>query len=127
MAIDLMLDLNHLEVRQTGFDWLFALKGRLEVPLNRISSVDVLRRTEVPPTPGTWLRAPGTHIPGVIRYGSYGREPHREFWAVYRQRYVLVIGVDGWDYRRLVLGVKDAPLHAGEIRTAAEVHHPLSG
>jgi hypothetical protein len=127
MAIELILDLDRLTVRLTGVNQVFALKGRLEVPLSRINSVDVLARAHVPPTPGTWLRAPGTHVPGLIRYGSYGREPQREFWAVYRQRYVLAIGVDGWDYHRLVLGVKDAPLHAGEIRTAAEVHHPLTG
>jgi hypothetical protein len=127
MAIKPVLDLDYLTVRLTGFDGLFALKSRLEVPLSHINSVDVLMRSRVPPTPGTWLRAPGTHVPGLIRYGSYGREPFREFWAVYRQRFVLVIRVDDWDYHRLVLGVKDAPLHAGEIRTAAEVHHPLTG
>ena len=127
MGIETVVDRDHLNVRLTGFDRVLALKNHLDVPLNRVSSAEVIERKRVPPTPGTWLRAPGTHVPGLIRHGSYGREPNREFWAMYRQRYALVISVDGWKYSRLVLGAKDAPLHAGEIRLAAEVHHPLPG
>jgi len=126
MGIKIAIDATHLTVRLTGSDRVFALKGTLEVPLDHISSVHVLERKAIPPTPGTWLRAPGTHLPGLVRHGSYGREPRREFWAMYRQRHALVITVDDYGYSRLVLGVKDAPLHAGEVRTAAEVHHPLS-
>ena len=73
----------------------------------------------VPPTPGTWLRAPGTHIPGLVRYGSYGREPNREFWAVYRQREVLVVTVGDWAYSRLVLATKDPHADAATIEKAA--------
>ena len=125
MGIETVIDVDHLTVRLTGFDRVFSIKSHLEIPLSHISSVEVIERKEIPPTPGTWLRAPGTHLPGLVRHGSYGRQPHREFWAIYRQRYALVISVENWDYSRLVLGVKDVPLHAGEIRTAAEVHHPL--
>jgi len=127
MGIATTIDGGRLAVHLTGLDHLFALKGSLHVPLDRITSVEVLERRHVPPTPGTWLRAPGTHVPGLVRYGSYGREPHREFWAMYRQRNVLVISIDGWAYSRLVLAVEDAPLRAATIRNAAEVHHPLAG
>lgn len=75
-------------------------------------------RKAIPPGDGTWLRAPGTHIPGLIRYGSYGRSPHREFWAVLRQSRVLVITVDGWDYTRVVLGSKNPEAHAAVISRA---------
>lgn len=126
MAVEKLVLNDMLKVRLTGFDRLFALKGRLDVPLGSIERVEVLERRAVPRTRGTWLRAPGTYIPGLIRYGSFGRVPHREFWAVYRQRNVVVLTITGWDYSRLVLGLRDAPLHAGEIRTAAEVHHPLT-
>ncbi len=127
MSIEAVVDLDHLTINIVGFDRLFSLRHHLEVPLEKIGLVEVLDRKQIPPTPGTWLRAPGTHLPGLIRHGSYGRSPHREFWAIYRQRLALVIHVEDWDYSRLVLGIKDAPLHAGEIRTAAEAHHPLAG
>jgi hypothetical protein len=125
MGIEALVDLDHLTINLTGPDRVFSLKTHMEIPLSKISSVDVVERKRVPPTPGTWLRAPGTHVPGLVRHGSYGRAPQREFWAVYRQRLALVIRVEGWNYSRLVLGIKDVPLHAAEIRTAAEVHHPL--
>ena len=126
MGIEAVVDLDHLTITLTGPDRLFSLKNHMEIPLGKISSAEVLERKEIPPTPGTWLRAPGTHVPGLIRHGSYGRVPQREFWAVYRQRLALVITVDDWNYSRLVLGIKDAPVIAAEVRTAAEVHHPLS-
>lgn len=91
-------------VSLNGFDRLFALKSKLEIPMSRITSVEVVARKAVPPTPGTWLRHPGTHIPGLVRHGSYGTEPNREFWAVYTQTGVLVIHVDDWSCSRLVLG-----------------------
>lgn len=103
-------------VTLTGFDRLFALKSRLLVPTRSITSVEVMPRTAVPPTPGTWLRHPGTHIPGLIRYGSYGTEPNREFWAVYRQTDVLVVMVLGWSYSRLVLGTRDPHGDTAAIR-----------
>ena len=127
MGIEAVVELDHLSIDLVGLDRLFALKRQLEVPLGQISAVDVIERKQVPPTPGTWLRAPGTYLPGLVRHGSYGRAPHREFWAIYRHRLALVVTVDDWAYSRLVLGVKDAPVVAGEIRTAAEAHHPLSG
>ncbi len=127
MGIEAVVDLDHLTIDLTGPDRIFALKNHMEIPLSKISSVEVLERKQVPPTPGSWLRAPGTFVPGLVRHGSYGRTPRREFWAVYRQRLALVITIEDWSYCRIVLGIKDAPVIAGEVRTAAEVHHPLSG
>jgi hypothetical protein len=107
MAIRLQPRGDVVMVSLTGLNRLFALKGRLDIPKGHITSVDVMPRKSVPPSPGTWLRAPGTFVPGLIRHGSYGREPNREFWAVYRQREVLVIGVADWAYGRLVLASRD--------------------
>jgi len=76
----------------------------------------VLDRNAVRRTEGTWLRAPGAYVPGLIRYGSYGREPVREFWMVRRQRRVVVINVRDWAYHRLILGVSDPEAFAAAVR-----------
>ena len=107
MSIRIRLSGDLVVVSLSGLAQLFALKGRLDIPTGHIMSVEVMSRTDVPRTPGTWLRAPGTYIPGVIRHGSYGHEPNREFWAVYRQKEVLVVGVSDWAYSRLVLATQD--------------------
>lgn len=116
MPIGLQLKSDLLTVTLSGPSALFALKGRLDVPLEHVTAVEVMLRGAVPSTPGTWLRAPGAHIPGLIRYGSYGRKPKREFWAVYRQREVLVIEVAEWAYSRLVLATRDPHADAAMIK-----------
>ena len=102
-------------VRFGPLESIFALKGRLDIPRNQITSIEVMERSEIPATEGTWLRAPGTHIPGLIRYGSYGREPLREFWLVLRQKRAVVITVADWAYHRVVIGSGDADRLAGEL------------
>lgn len=107
MAVRLQPTNDQITVTLSGLDQLFALKGRLDVPRSHITKVAVMDSTTVPSTPGTLLRAPGTRIPGLIRHGSYGKEPNREFWAVYRQRKVIVIEVTDWAYSKLIIGVRD--------------------
>ncbi|MDH3262026.1 MAG: hypothetical protein OEM81_11050 [Acidimicrobiia bacterium] len=97
-------------------DSLFAIKGRLDIPASHVTSVEVMDLKAVPRTEGTWLRAPGAYVPGLIRYGSYGRQPLREFWMVRRQRRVVVINVRDWAYHRLILGVSDPEAFAASVR-----------
>ena len=106
-------------VIRMGLAGIFAVRGRLDIPRSHITSVTVMDRADVPYTEGTWLRAPGTHIPGLLRYGSYGREPLREFWGVARHRRVVVIDLRDWAYHRLVLGVPDPDEFAAKVSTMA--------
>lgn len=107
MKVEVERTSDTIVVRLGLIDSIFALKGRLDIPASHVTSVQVMERAAVPLTEGTWLRAPGTYVPGLIRYGSYGREPKREFWLVSRHRRVVVIEVRDWAYHRLVLGVPD--------------------
>ena len=118
MSIELSIDGENLRLRLGGIERLLALKRHLEVPAHLVTGVAALDRTAIPPGKGTWLRAPGTYIPGLIRHGSYGVPPHREFWAVFRQRRVLVVNVRDWDYARLVLGIPEPDVHASTIAAA---------
>jgi hypothetical protein len=94
---------------------VFSLKRRLVVPLRAVSSIEAKRREDVQELPGRWLRLPGTYVPSMVHHGSYGRRPHREFWAWFRQERVLVIRLQGWDYQRLVLGVPQPDAVAAEL------------
>lgn len=104
MAIDIEVSGDLVVVSLTGKDRLFAFKRRLNIPAEKIGSVEVLPKSEVPPGKGIWLRLPGSYIPGVLHHGSYGFGANREFWAVSRQEEVVVITIHDWDYRRVVLG-----------------------
>jgi hypothetical protein len=102
-------------LRLGPFESVFGLKGRLDIPRSQIRSIEVMERSEIPATEGAWLRAPGTHIPGLIRYGSYGREPRREFWLMLRQKRAVVITVADWAYHRVIIGAGDPDRLAGEL------------
>lgn len=112
MAIDIEVSNDLVVVNLTRKDRVFALKGRLTIPSDKVRSVDAMPRRDVPPGFGTWIRYPGTYIPRLMRHGSYGLGANREFWAVLRQDDVLVISVDEWDYTRLVLGTANPAMDA---------------
>lgn len=75
MAVEVTVDPSFVRVELTGLDALFAFKRRLEIPTRLVSEVRALRRSEVPHREGTWLRAPGPHLPGLIRHGLHDRDP----------------------------------------------------
>lgn len=104
--INVSVSHDHLVVRTSGKDTLYALSRGMRVPLSGIRGVAVAARSQVP---ATGLRLPGSGIPGVLRAGSYGTGEKRDFWLVRRAEKVLVVELQpGQPYRRLVLEVPDA-------------------
>lgn len=118
MVIGVRVESQMLLVRLGPIGRVLAVKRRLEIPLHLVDGAAAMDREDIPPGDGTWLRAPGTHIPRLIRYGSYGRAPHREFWAVMRQKRVLVVTVADWDYTRVILGMSDPDTPAASTSAA---------
>jgi hypothetical protein len=118
MAISVRTAAGMLEIELTGAHQTLALKRRIAIPLAQVTGAAVMDRSEVPHEEGTWLRMPGTHVPGLARLGSYGTAPSREFWAVFRQPDVLVIDLEDAEYLRLVLGVADPARTLSQIETA---------
>ena len=102
----------------TGWDRALSLKGRLRVPLAAVAAVEAKHRSEIKRLPGRWLRLPGTYVPSMVHHGSYGRRPHRDFWALFRQERVLVVHCRDWDYERLVLALPDCDEMATELTGA---------
>ena len=117
MPIDVISEPKRIIVELSGIAVLGAMRRRVEIPTDRITSVSVRPPKEVK-WGNAWLRLPGTHIPGVIRYGSYGVGAGREFWVMTRQSEVVVIEADGGPYRRIVLGLADPHSVAGAITVA---------
>jgi len=93
-----------------------AVKHQLEIPTSAITSVTAEEPGDLPKE--HLLKLPGTRIPGVIQYGSYGTGDRREFWAEVAHHRVLVIDAEGWDYHRLVLGIDNPDQAAATINAA---------
>jgi hypothetical protein len=105
-----------LVVHVKGMDRLFSLKSRLEIPLSHVLGAEV-----DPHVAQGWrkgLRAPGTHLPGVITAGTFYQEGNRVFWDVHDPEKAIVIRLEDERYSRLVIEVEDAPATAAAIEGA---------
>ncbi|MGK5685148.1 hypothetical protein [Actinoplanes sp. URMC 104] len=101
---DVRIDGDTLVVEISGLDRLWALKSSLSIPLSNVRGATV--------DPGIvnerkGLRAPGTHVPGVITAGTFHLDGERVFWDVKDPARAVVIELRDERYARLVVQVDD--------------------
>jgi hypothetical protein len=90
-----------------GWDKLWALKTRLEIPHANVRSV----RADPTIARGWWkgIRAPGTHLPGVIIAGTFYQDGKRIFWDVKEPEKTIVMDLMDDRYDQLIVEVADPP------------------
>ena len=98
------IEAGELVVDVEGLDKLWALKSRLSIPLANVRGATL--------DPGIvrdrkGVRAPGTHVPGVIVAGTFHHEGERVFWDVRDAAKAVVIELDDEQFARLVVQVED--------------------
>jgi hypothetical protein len=88
-----------------GWDKLWALKSRLEVPLAHITSAVV----DDDAAKGWWhgVKLPGTSLPGIITAGTFYQQGRMVFYDTRKPEHTIVVELDHEDYDRLVLQVRD--------------------
>ncbi|MGW4476944.1 hypothetical protein ACWENQ_45450 [Nonomuraea sp. NPDC004354] len=98
------IDGDTLVVVIEGLDKLWALKSRLAIPLSNVRGATadpgVINETK-------GIRAPGTHLPGVITAGTFHLDGERVFWDVQNPAKAIVIELADERYARLVVQVDD--------------------
>jgi hypothetical protein len=101
-----------------GLHRLWALRRRVRVPLSHIASV------RADPTVSTrWgrgIRFPGTHVPGLIKAGTYYQGGKRLFWDVVHPAQAIVIELRGDRFDELVVEVADPGAAVAQLQTAIE-------
>ncbi|HEY7294850.1 MAG TPA: hypothetical protein VH916_07395 [Dehalococcoidia bacterium] len=113
-----------LSIIMEGMDKLWALKSRLDIPLEHVVSV-----AHDPAQAKRWprgLRLPGSFIPGVLTAGSYWKSGHGDgdgwsFWDVHNAEQAIVIETNHEHYKRVVVGVTDP---AAVVRQIQGALHP---
>jgi quinol monooxygenase YgiN len=100
-----------LEVQ--GWDKLWSLKSRLEVPLAHVSAV---RRAADERPRG--IRLPGTHVPGLITAGSFLQEGRWVFWDVHDSEKAIAIDLQDEHFTALVVEVADPEASIRDIARA---------
>ncbi len=112
-----------LSIVMEGMDKVWALKSRLELPLEHVTGV-----AYDPALASRWprgLKLPGSFIPGVITAGSYWKPGHGEedgwsFWDVHSAEQAIVISTMHEHYKQVVVGVDDPEAAVREIQAALD-------
>ena len=114
--VDIAVRPNGVTFEVLGLHKLWALKSRLSVPLEHITSV------RADPTVslgwGGEIRWPGTLIPGLIKAGTFYERGRRTFWDVAHREGVIVVELTNDRYDALIVEVTDPAAAVVRIKQA---------
>jgi hypothetical protein len=88
-----------------GWDRMWSLRSRLEIPVEHVSRVFV-----DPSLSDDWwkgLRVGGTNLPGVITAGTFYHHGNWVFWDVHNFANAIVIELHDERYARLIIEVEN--------------------
>ena len=114
--VDIELTASALIVHVEGADKLWALKSRLEIPLENVAGAREAGDEERGVYSGA--RSPGTNIPGVVKAGSFHQQGEWTFWDVHDLGKAIVILTNDEKYSRLVVEVADPAASVAAIEAA---------
>jgi hypothetical protein len=99
-----------------GWDRLWVLKSRLQIPLAHIRGV----RADPQVAHGWWhgIRAPGTNVPGVLTAGTFYQHGKRVFWDVHDPERTIVIELIDERYDELIIEVADPVRAVGLLQSS---------
>ena len=102
-TLDILLTNLHLEIRFTLPEKILCMRGSLRIPWPDIVTVSTNPPTSSPKD----IKMPGTHIPGIIKAGTFLTDRGKEFWYVTRKKSFLVLAVASrkYPYKRIILSV----------------------
>ena len=88
-----------------GFDKLWSLRSRLQIPLAHIVSAEI-----DPEQVGRWWhgwKLVGTDVPGLFAAGTFYYHGEIVFWDVRNPENGIVLSLDHERYRKLIVEVED--------------------
>ncbi|MFH8443283.1 hypothetical protein ACH4D3_18870 [Streptomyces sp. NPDC018026] len=98
------IDGDDLVVVIEGLDKLWSFKGSLTTPLANVRGATAAPGISADPK---GIRAPGSHLPGVITAGTFYQDGEKIFWDVRDPSKAVVVELADEQYARLVLQVED--------------------
>src|SRR5262249_28717968 len=104
-----------------GWDKLWALRSRLEIPLAHIRAV----HTDASPKMGWFqgLGMLGTNIPHIFRAGTFYQDGGWVFWDVRHADKVIVVELHDGRFQKLVIEVADPPAEVDRLKQAVAAGH----
>ena len=99
-----------------GWDKLWAIRSRLEIPLAHIKDV----HTDASPKMGWFqgLKVIGADIPNVFRAGTFYQDEGWVFWDVRHAHKVIVVELHDERFQKLVIEVADPEAEVAKLKQA---------
>jgi hypothetical protein len=94
-----------------GLHKLWALKSRLEIPLEHVSGARHATEERV-----RGIRLPGTYVPGLITAGTFYQSGKKVFWDVHNFDKAIAIDLHDESYTSLIIEVSDPKASIREIQ-----------
>jgi hypothetical protein len=121
MAVAVALTDAGIDVRLTGMDMVWSLRGTLSLPWSDVVGARVVDAKTA--RSRLLLRLGGTGLTGVVKAGRFtvrGEPGVREFWATYRDPELLEIETTNEQPKRIVLQVPDRAELAAAINARVD-------
>jgi hypothetical protein len=114
--VNIIIDGNQAILEVQGFDKLWALRSRLQLPLAHIVSVEA-NADQV----GRWwhgFKMLGTDVPGLLAAGTFYYQGELVFWDVHDPANAIVLSLDHERYKKLIIEVEDPAATIGVVQSA---------
>jgi hypothetical protein len=118
--IEISIEADRAVFEVEGWDQLWSLRSRLEIPLAHINGA----RIDNHPAMG-WLqgvRLAGTDLPNLFRAGTYYQDGGLVFWDVRHPEKTIVVDLNHERYQKLVIEVEDPEAAVALINNAVKVN-----
>lgn len=103
--VDVTVTGDRITFEVEGWDKFWALRSRLEIPLDHIRGA----RVDEEAARGWWhgVKLFGADLPGVITAGTFYRKGRIVFYDTHKPERTIVVDLDHDHYDRLILQVRD--------------------
>jgi hypothetical protein len=101
-----------------GWDKLWSLRSRLEIPLAHITGVEA--NTDQVNQWWHGLKVAGTGVPGLFAAGTFYYQGELVFWDVRHPGNTIIVSLDHERYRKLIIEVSDPDAIVAELQRAID-------
>jgi hypothetical protein len=116
--VDVQIEGDRAIFQVEGFDRLWSLRSRLEIPLSHIlaveANVDLV---------GRWwhgFKLIGTDVPGLLAAGMFYFHGELAFWDVHHPAKTIIVSLDHEWYKKLIVEVADPHETVAQLQAALE-------
>jgi len=114
--VEIQIESENIVFEVQGWDKLWSLRSRLEIPLSHIKGAHV----DPAPAMGWFdgLKIAGTGLPNLFKAGTFYQEGGLIFWDVHRPEQTIVIELIHEHFKKLIIEVIDPQSSASMINDA---------